>query len=309
MSRTIVISDTHMPRRNRVASARLLEPLLGACDRLLVNGDLAETHKQELIEPVEREIRLLLDLSERAGTELLLLAGNHDPELSPWRAAEFGEGRIVVTHGDAFQSNIAPWAREAAVMHEEWERIRELHPGEETIESRFDSVRGAAIVEWGIDPTSPGYSTVPSLMLRPGAVLRILQQWRRFPELARRFAQAFFPRADWMVVGHCHRNGISRSRRPGVINTGAFGFPTSPLAVILEGDELEVRRLARGTHGWTVEGTTCILREEVPHAERLCALHGPPEERPPGGRHMESAQVTYPTRTIRISGDDEATTA
>ena len=208
MSRTIVISDTHIPRKGKLTSSRLLGPLLEDCDRLVVNGDLAETHKQELLGAVESELRVLKSMVEGAGVELVLLCGNHDPEISQWRAAEFAGGRVLVTHGDAFDSRIAPWAREAEVMQAEWERIRALHPGEESLTSRFDSVRGAAIAEWWMDPTRPGYSTMFSFMLRPGAVRQVLLQWKNFPRIARRFAEHFFPRSEWMLVGHCHRRGV-----------------------------------------------------------------------------------------------------
>ena len=148
MPRTIIISDTHIPRQTMVRTAAELEPIIDSCDRLVVNGDLAETHKRDACEVVARELDTLRSLVESKGCELVLLSGNHDPEISPWRAAEFGGGRVLVTHGDAFHSSIAPWAKEAGIMRAEWMRIRNLHGGEESIESRFDAVRGAAIAEW-----------------------------------------------------------------------------------------------------------------------------------------------------------------
>lgn len=291
MPRTIVISDTHIPRDGKLRSARELEPLIGDCDRLVVNGDLAETHKQTMRRTVETELGVLRDLVGRAGTELLLLCGNHDPEISQWRAAEFGAGRVLVTHGDAFDPRIAPWAREAAVMQAEWERIQALHPGEETIVTRFDSVRGAAIAEWWMDPSRPGYTSLLSFVLRPGAVRRVLEQWREFPTNARAFAARFFPDAEWVLVGHCHRNGIDRRASPTVVNTGAFGFPTRPLGVILEDDRLEIRRLRRTDRGWAVDPNGLRLEAEVPGADRLHELHGPPLELPTGNKIIPRAWV------------------
>ena len=307
MTRTIVISDVHMPRPKTVPSADLLKPLLDQCDRLVVNGDLAETHMQGLLDRVEREVLTLQDIADRSGTELLLLCGNHDPELSPWRAAEFAGGRILLTHGDAFQSNIAPWAREAAVMQKEWERVGRLHEGTETIRSRFDSVRSAAIAEWWIERASPGHSTLLSLLGRPNAAMKILLQWKQFPTLARRFAASFFPWAEWILVGHCHRYGIDRSERPTVINTGAFGFPTRPLGVVLEDDRLEVHRLHKGRHGWTLAPGDRMLEEQVEGAGTLSGLHGPPDELPEGSRTLPSARIHYPRRPIECEGDEART--
>jgi predicted phosphodiesterase len=291
MTRTIVISDTHIPRKGKLTSARLLAPLIDDCDRLVVNGDLAETHKQGLRPLVESELQLLKSMVERAGTELVLLCGNHDPEISQWRAAEFAGGRILITHGDAFDSRIAPWAREAEVMKAEWERIQSLHPGEETITVRFDSVRGAAIAEWWMDPTKPGYSTMLSILMRPRALRKVLQQWKQFPTLARVFCSKFFPRADWIVAGHCHRFGIDRKARPSVINTGAFGFPTKPYAVILDSDQLQVRALSNSSTGWTLKGSGSVLEETVPGAGELSQLHGPPAELPLGNQVIPRAWV------------------
>ncbi|MDG2031984.1 MAG: metallophosphoesterase [Phycisphaerales bacterium] len=291
MTRTIVISDTHIPRKGKLTSARLLAPLIEDCDRLVVNGDLAETHKQGLRPQVESELRTLKSMVEKAGIELVLLSGNHDPEISQWRAAEFAGGDILVTHGDAFDSRIAPWAREAEVMKTEWERIQRLHPGDETITTRFDSVRGAAIAEWWMDPTKPGYSTLLSIMLRPRALRKVLQQWKQFPTIARTFCSRFFPRAEWIVAGHCHRFGIDRRARPSVINTGAFGFPTKPYAVILDSNRIQVRPLSNGPNGWTLEGARNVLEETVQDAGELHQLHGPPSELPLGNQVIPRAWV------------------
>ena len=291
MTRTIVISDTHIPRKGKLTSARLLAPLIDDCDRLVVNGDLAETHKQGLRPQVEGELQILKSMVEKAGIELLLLCGNHDPEISQWRAAEFAGGRILVTHGDAFDSRIAPWAREADVMKAEWERIQTLHPGEETITTRFDSVRGAAIAEWWMDPTRPGYSSMLSILMRPRALRKVLQQWKQFPAIARTFSAQFFPNAEWLLVGHCHRFGIDRSAKPSVINTGAFGFPTRPHAVILDADQLQVRRLRQIATGWTLQGTRNLLQDTVADAGELHELHGPPSELPGSGQVIPRAWI------------------
>ena len=296
MARTIIISDTHIPRRGMVTKAGSLEPLIDACDRIVINGDLAETHKRDDAEVVARELEALQALLDARGCEPLLLCGNHDPEISTWRAAEFGGGRILVTHGDAFHSSIAPWAREARIMRAEWRRIQALHPGEESIQTRFDSVRGAAIAEWWHSPGCRGYSTPTSIMMRPWALVQIIRQWQRFPEMARKFARCFFPDAEWLVVGHCHRRSISRSTAPGVINTGAFGFPTRPLAVCLEDDVLEVRSVVRASGTWRLKNGEPLLRERVPEASTLHALHGPPETRPAGSRHIE--HVDYPGSSL-----------
>lgn len=294
MSRTIVISDAHIPRPGKVRAAACLRPLVEACDRLLVNGDLAETHEEGSIDEANRQIELLRSMAEHASTELLLLSGNHDPLISPWRAAEFAGGRILVTHGDALHPTIAPWAKQARQIEVEWNRIQTLYPaGEETLNARFDSVRAAALAEWNLDLESSGYSTLWSVLGRPNALVQILQHWRRFPQLARSFAEKFFPRAEWILVGHTHRQRIDRTSSPTVINTGAFGFPTRPLAVVLEQDTLEVLQLKKTSAGWSLDGARVRLSAHVENANQLGGLFGPPPLTGTSERNsIESAEQT-----------------
>lgn len=297
MTRTTIISDTHMPRHASIRSASALQGLIEGTDRLLVNGDLAEFHQPGLEEASRQVLEDLRERAERASTELLLLAGNHDPLISPWRAASFGEGRILVTHGDAFHSTIAPWAREARLIREEWKRIRDSHGRiSETIEDRFDAVRGAALAEWATEQTQTSYSTIFNLMMRPRAALKILTYWRAAPSLARAFAEAFFPEAEFMIVGHTHLCGVNRAAHPAVINTGAFGFPLKPIAVILEGDRLEVTPLVRRKTQWLPAKDQPLLVEQVPCAGQLDGLFGPhPDEDPERGESPSSDPIDRTT--------------
>lgn len=304
MPRTIIISDTHMPRHELVDSAKALRALVESCDRLIVNGDLAELHQPGLEETSRKIVEELKALAARASTELILLAGNHDPLISPWRAATFGSGRILVTHGDAFHSTIAPWAREAKLISREWKRIRDSHGRiSETIEDRFDAVRGAARAEWAMEQDKTSYSTVFNLLLRPLAVYRILTYWKAAPNLARAFAKAFFPDAQFIVVGHTHRRGVNRAASPVVINTGAFAFPSRPLAVVLEGDRLEVVPLELDAQQWKPRTNRPLLVEEVPQADQLAGLWGPHEEASRDRGTTESSEQTIRAASNTDSSD------
>lgn len=279
MARTIVISDSHMPRHPRINSPEPLRELMDTCDRFVINGDAAELHQPGLETISRRLIDQLHNQAEALSTELLLLAGNHDPNVSPWRAAAFGSGRILITHGDAFHSTIAPWARDAKIIRQEWERIRDAHGHlSESIEDRFDAVRGGALAEWAQGHTETTYSTFLNLLFRPMAVVRILTYWRAAPRLARRFAESFFPDAQYLVVGHTHRPGINRSAQPVVINTGAFAFPFHPLAVVLEDDAIQVFPLVFENNRWRLAANRMLLNEPVSGASQLAGLWGPHAE-------------------------------
>lgn len=276
MARTIVISDTHAPRSDMLRSVEELQPIMGECDRLLVNGDLAELGQPLLATDAAREVHRLEQLAHAAGIQLILLCGNHDPEISPWRAALFAGGRILVTHGDSFHTTVVPWARHANVMREAWNRIRAAHDSDtETIEDRFDATRGAALAEIEIERDQNSFSTMGSLLKRPRAVVRILRYWHRFPRLTREFASVFYPQAEWAIVGHTHRQRICRAGNPTVINTGSFGFPGRPLAVILDEAGLRVQPLVYNKKRWQLDANRVFLEVPINNAGQLSALDGP----------------------------------
>ena len=89
MTRTLVISDTHMPR-GRLTSEKPLLGLLAECDRLVVNGDLAELHQPGLIERSKHLVDALREQAAARNTTLELLAGNHDRTVGNGYSAVIG---------------------------------------------------------------------------------------------------------------------------------------------------------------------------------------------------------------------------
>ena len=252
--------------------------LLGECDRLVVNGDLAELHQPGLVERSRDLVRSIREHAEGTGTHLELLAGNHDPEISEWRALGFGEDRIIITHGDAFHMMIAPWARHALTIKEAWAKTRYEHGvEEEAVEHRFDAVRCAALAEWNAESSKASFSTIGSLITRPRAMLKILRYWQQAPEYARRFSETFFPDTEYLIVGHTHRARICKRRRPVVINTGAFSFPGRPHAVVLEADELKVVPIRWSGNRFKLRYHRPVMSVEVSDAGRLSRRWGLPQ--------------------------------
>jgi predicted phosphodiesterase len=269
MSRTIVISDIHFLRRAQSAP-EMLSPIFDSCDHLVVNGDLVEYHQEEVIAEAERVIEEMHRLAERHGTRLSLLAGNHDHDISDERAITFAERKIVITHGDAFHTMIAPWARHAPLIRAAWVEARRSQgrdEDDETIEDRFDATRIASIAEWKAEQQTGAHTTLKTMLCRPRIIWRILRYWKESPELARRFGARFYPEATHMITGHSHRQNIDRRRQPTVINTGSFTFPGRPRCVVLEGDALKVLRLKKVDERWRPdwEGHP-LLQDEVKNA-------------------------------------------
>ena len=251
--------------------------LLGECDRLVINGDLAELHQPGMEQRSRELVQVIKDHANEVGTSLELLAGNHDPEISEWRALGFGDNRIIVTHGDSFHIMIAPWARHALTIKQAWVDTRDGHGvDKEEVEHRFDAVRCAALAEWDAESGEATFSTIGNLITRPRAMLKILRYWQRAPEHARRFAETFFAKAEYLVVGHTHRASICTKERPVVINTGAFAFPGRPRAVVLEDDRLKVLPIRWRKDTFQLRHDRPLLEAECPNAGTLTGRWGLP---------------------------------
>jgi predicted phosphodiesterase len=242
--RTIILSDLHLGRPGGAGRARAFEALVGDCDRVIVNGDVAELHHARYQRDAERELDIFRDLCTSRGIRLDLVAGNHDPFVSDVRAIELADGAVYITHGDAFHPAIAPWSPYASTMREAFDRAfgaRDASAREDT--ARFLAAREAAIAEWRTMGAGAHISTLPNMLLRPHRMAAVLAYWAAYPRLAADWATRFSPRAGTVVVGHSHR-AFSRTvgaRR--VVNTGAYGFPGTPHAVVVEDGAVRLHRI------------------------------------------------------------------
>ena len=69
---------------------------------------------------------------------------------------------------------------------------------------------------------------------------RVLWYWHTLPRAASKFAKRHAPNSRFFIFGHIHRAGIWRFGKRVVINTGAYGFPFRPHAVVIHGGTLSV---------------------------------------------------------------------
>lgn len=249
----VILSDLHLGRpRHSASSAEAVRPLWRGAAHLILNGDVAEVHHPKHWAAAARQVVHLFDLCEADGVELTLLSGNHDPFLSDFRHLRLAEGEVFVTHGDAMHPAIAPWSPAGA-------RMREAHAialasigsdDRDALHARLEASQHAGYAEWAdadqVLREESSHSSVRGMLIRPWALLKVLLYWRAFPELALRFAVEHAPEARFIVLGHTHRPGVwSRGGRV-ILNTGSFGFPGSPRAVVIDGGELRFHRVIRG---------------------------------------------------------------
>lgn len=244
--RTIILSDLHLGRPGGAEEAARLLPLLDECTRLILNGDSAELHHARYRASAELELGRLRELCRARAVRLDLIAGNHDPFVSEVRSMRLLDGAVYLTHGDALHPAIAPWSPHAEVMRAAFERALAdgaasgAAPGEDAL---FAAAREAAIAEWQSLGDGAHVSTIANMALRPHRALAALAYWRGYPSLVRNWATRFAPAAGTVVVGHSHRPFVRTVGGLRIVNTGAYGFPGTPLAVVLESNEVLVHRV------------------------------------------------------------------
>ncbi len=267
--RIVIISDTHLGRPHAAAlSARALRPLWRNADRLIVNGDTAEVHHPSHWCEAAKETMQLFDLCETDDVHLTLLSGNHDPYISDIRHLHLARGLVFVTHGDVLHPAVAPWSPAAARIHRAYQSgLEQLEDADrETLEARLQLAQHASHEEWKHLhelKREAGRSTMFNMLIRPWAVARVLWYWRTVPRLAGEFVARHAPEARFAIFGHTHRPGVWTHHDRTIINTGSFGFPGSPRAVVIEGRELSVVRIEwRG--GEYALGAPVIANYELP---------------------------------------------
>jgi UDP-2,3-diacylglucosamine pyrophosphatase LpxH len=242
--RTIVLSDLHLGRRGSAAQSHRFARLIATHRRVIVNGDVAELHHGEFRSAAEEELARFRELCARSETRLDLVAGNHDPFVSNIRSLTLCEGSVYLTHGDAFHPAIAPWSPYAAAMESAFRKALAESAGDRESEvARLAAAREAAVAEWQALGDGAHISTIASMAVRPHRALAAIRYWRRYPNMARDWASRFAPHADTLVVGHSHRPFVTELDGVRIVNTGAYGFPGRPLAVVIDGRDVAVHRI------------------------------------------------------------------
>jgi len=247
-----ILSDLHLGHRaSRISDVESLRPLLQGIGTVVFNGDTWE----ELAKPWrEKSATMLADLQRiisEEGCDAIFLRGNHDPGFDGPGHLTLAEGRIVITHGDALIRNSSPWKREILAGGDFVEQIWSEHPGAETdLDCRLEVAREIANRLSSLHHPD-GRSLVARILdaaFPPRRALAILSAWIRQGKHGARFCETYFPKAEFLVIGHFHCAAIRQTAGKTVINTGAFVVPGSPRWVDWDGKSLSVGGI-REKHG------------------------------------------------------------
>ena len=255
--RYLILSDLHLGKDPKRLNPALLRPLWRRGDHLIINGDLAEIHDPRYQDHACPMVLLLQDLCQADGVTLTLLAGNHDPGITPRRHLFLSGGQVLVTHGDAVNPSIAPWCVTAPLMREAYDDALATLPVEshDELETQLWATRKAAGVKWEQMRRRIGWIGLWGLMLRPWSFVQILHYWRVYPREAADWAREFAPGVKYLITGHTHRQGVWTNNGVTVINTGCYAFPGKPRAAVLCDETLAVHKLRRGGEGYHLAET------------------------------------------------------
>jgi predicted phosphodiesterase len=239
--RTLILSDTHLGRSGAL-SPRALRPLWRGCERVVFNGDTAELQMPRVRAAAERAVDELRAMASADGVRLTLVCGNHDAHISDTQHLTLMDGRVLVMHGHALHPGIAPWTRAAGPMARMTRDGLVKTPAAlaDCLDHRLALARRVAFDGFGLDPTTHTERGIRpwDVISKPMDALRVLAFWRAVPGLAAGFLERYAPEARVIVMGHSHRQGLWRRGGRTVMNTGSFGFPGRPRAVVAEGQTL-----------------------------------------------------------------------
>lgn len=224
-----ILSDLHLGHKiSRISEVEVLRPLVAGAGTVIFNGDTW----QELARPFYERSKVMLDelrrMCREEGVDAVFLSGNHDPGWSGPGMVELAGGRVVVTHGDALLFDGSPWKREILVNGRRVMELWQEHPdAEHDVEERLRIARKVARELCSVE-----YPTGGSFLLRawdaihpPIRAMKMLEAWFTQGREGAEFCQRYFPKAEFLIIGHFHREGSWRVDGRRVINTGSFMAP------------------------------------------------------------------------------------
>jgi predicted phosphodiesterase len=273
---TIIISDLHLGHRaSQVRDPEELVPILKEARSVIFNGDTVEM-RTGVDRPVGRHMAAVVArLCHSIGCRATFINGNHDPAVSKVDHLDLMDDRILVTHGDILFLGVAPWSQQAlAYRRIHLRALAQLGPDAlMNFEKRLFAAKRTSIklqlMERPVTKRSkaPGLRVLLQQFWPPHRPFMILHAWLQTPTLAARLCDLFRPNARYVIVGHTHYPGFWKRGPVTVINTGSYVLHFGALAVLLDGETIELRKVIKQKEGFAL-GKRIARFYETP-AERL----------------------------------------
>ena len=273
---TIIISDLHLGHRaSQIRDPEELVPILKEARSVIFNGDTVEM-RTTVDRPVGRHMAAVIArLCHSIGCRPTFVNGNHDPAVSKIDHLDLMDGQILVTHGDILFLGVAPWSRQALAYRKIHLRaLANLGPDAlMNFEKRLLAAKRTSIKLQLMERPVTEHSKAPKLSVLvqqfwpPHRPFMILRAWLQTPTLAARLCDLFRPNAKYVIVGHTHYPGFWKRGSVTVINTGSYVLHFGALAVLLEGESIEIRKVIKQKEGFAL-GRRIARFQETP-AEKL----------------------------------------
>jgi predicted phosphodiesterase len=267
---TIILSDLHLGHRaSQIRDPEELAPILKEAGAVVFNGDTVEM-RTSVDRPVGRRLAATIArLCHNLGCRATFINGNHDPCISKIDHLDLMDGRLLVTHGDILFLGVAPWSRQALAYRKIHLRaLARLGPDAlMSFEKRLLATKRTSIKLQLMERPVTERSTVPNLSVLmhqfwpPHRPFMIMRAWLQTPTLAAQLCNLFRPNAKYVVVGHTHFPGYWRHKELTVINTGSYVLHFGAMAVILDGESLEIRRIKKQKDGFVLGRRIARFRE------------------------------------------------
>ncbi len=247
-----IFSDIHYgDRASKVRSLDQLDPLLDGPSTVVLNGDTFDTRQSPRPEHTAAQRAQVESYFSRAKPRIVMMTGNHDPDLTAIHSLDLADGQVFVTHGDILFENIVPWSTEAKHLLAEVTAGRALMTAEENraLEPQLALFRRVCA---GLPQRHQAEHSIWRYLVSylndtiwpPTRVFSILHAWHRAPKLAAELIRQHRPKAKFILLGHFHRAGVwAKADGRVAINTGAFCTPFNARVVELTPGKLTVRRV------------------------------------------------------------------
>lgn len=276
---TIIISDLHLGHRaSQIRDPEELAPILKEARSVIFNGDTVEM-RTPVDRPVGRHMAAVVArLCHSIGCRATFINGNHDPAVSKVDHLDLMDGRILVTHGDILFLGVAPWSRQAlAYRRIHLRALANLGPDAlMNFEKRLLAAKRTSIKLQLIERPVTAHAKAAKLRVLiqqfwpPHRPFMILGAWLQTPTLAARLCDLFRPNARYVIVGHTHYPGFWKRGPVTVINTGSYVLHFGALAVLLDGESIEIRKVIKQKEGFAL-------------GKRIARFHETPERLVVGG--------------------------
>jgi len=276
---TIIISDLHLGHRaSQIHDPEELAPILKEARSVIFNGDTVEM-RTPVDRPVGRHMAAVVaHLCHSIGCRATFINGNHDPAVSKVDHLDLMDGRILVTHGDILFLGVAPWSRQAlAYRRIHLRALANLGPDAlMNFEKRLLAAKRTSIKLQLIERPVTEHAKAAKLRVLiqqfwpPHRPFMILGAWLQTPTLAARLCDLFRPNARYVIVGHTHYPGFWKRGPVTVINTGSYVLHFGALAVLLDGESIEIRKVIKQKDGFAL-------------GKRIARFHETPERLAVGG--------------------------